>query len=83
MLLKSNMSDVFSLVKTANAERGELLPESLLNSCNKGLTDWVDDWEVKLDGWGGNEFHRHMLRFFRLHVRLFLNSLGLMAVSLS
>lgn len=49
--------------------------------CNRKLTDWIEFWELEMQNAGGTEFHDFLLRFFRLHVRLFLNSLGLTAVS--
>ncbi|KAF8758696.1 Fungal specific transcription factor domain [Rhizoctonia solani] len=45
--------------------------------CNSKLTQWMDLWHGEMKKAGGQMFHFSMLTFFRLHVRLFLNSFGL------
>lgn len=55
--------------------------EILLHGCNSKLTAWMDLWDAELKRAVGQPFHYSFLGFFRLHVRLFLNSLGLQSSS--
>ncbi|KAG8920741.1 hypothetical protein FRC01_000614 [Tulasnella sp. 417] len=74
-------SDVFYLRRNASRDSSDVNYEVLLMGCNRKLTDWIEFWEMEMQNAGGTEFHDFLLRFFRLHVRLFLNSLGLTASS--
>jgi len=49
----------------------------VLRSCNSKLTQWVETWNHEMQQAGGESFHFSFLNFFRLHVRLFLNSYGI------
>ncbi|KAF8163053.1 fungal-specific transcription factor domain-containing protein [Crassisporium funariophilum] len=51
----------------------------VLSNCNIRLTKWDDDWRHEMGRAGGEKFHLSFLTFFRLHVRLFLNSFGIQA----
>lgn len=51
--------------------------EILLRGCNAKLTAWSNTWQQELVKADGQSFHQSTLSFFRLHVRLFLNSFGL------
>lgn len=51
----------------------------VLSNCNARLTKWDEDWRVELERAGGEKFHFSFLTFFRLYVRLFLNSFGIQA----
>lgn len=51
--------------------------EILLRGCNAKLTTWSNLWQNELVKADGQSFHSSVLSFFRLHVRLFLNSFGL------
>ena len=55
--------------------------EILLRGCNSKLTHWMDFWDTELKRANGLPFHYAFLAFFRLHVRLFLNSLGMQSPS--
>ncbi|KAG8944875.1 hypothetical protein FRC04_001408 [Tulasnella sp. 424] len=74
-------SDVFYLRRNGSRDSSDVNYEVLLMGCNRKLTDWIEFWELEMQTAGGGEFHDFILRFFRLHVRLFLNSLGLTASS--
>ncbi|KIO27506.1 hypothetical protein M407DRAFT_42295, partial [Tulasnella calospora MUT 4182] len=78
--LSAETSDVFYLRKNSSRDNSDVNFEVLLNGCNTKLTGWMEFWENEMGYAEGNEFHFCMLRFFRLHVRLFLNSLGLTQV---
>ncbi|KAG8924688.1 hypothetical protein FRC00_004819 [Tulasnella sp. 408] len=79
--LSAETSDVFYLRRNASRDSSDVNYEVLLMGCNRKLTDWIEFWELEMQNAGGTEFHDYLLRFFRLHVRLFLNSLGLTASS--
>jgi hypothetical protein len=51
----------------------------LLRNCNGKLTQWMDTWHHEMRRANGESFHMSFLSFFRLHVRLFLNSFGIQA----
>ncbi|KAG5645860.1 hypothetical protein DXG03_005202 [Asterophora parasitica] len=53
--------------------------EVVLRNCNTKLTQWADTWQHEMDRAGGEKFHSSFLIFFRLYVRLFLNSFGIQA----
>ncbi|KAF5386973.1 hypothetical protein D9615_001775 [Tricholomella constricta] len=53
--------------------------EVVLRNCNAQLTQWADTWQHEMDRAGGEKFHSSFLSFFRLYVRLFLNSFGIQA----
>ncbi|QRW00587.1 Fungal specific transcription factor domain [Ceratobasidium sp. AG-Ba] len=82
--IAAETTDVFYLHKGApGLLHADVNYEILLRGCNSKLTQWMDLWhgEMKkgrsLFTAGGQMFHFSMLAFFRLHVRLFLNSFGL------
>jgi hypothetical protein len=51
----------------------------VLKNCNGKLTQWMETWQREMQRAGGESFHFSFLSFFRLHVRLFLNSFGIQA----
>jgi hypothetical protein len=69
--------------------------EVVLRNCNGKLIQWADTWQREMqrgmcliayqvwvthvESAGGESFHFSFLRFFRLHVKLFLNSFGIQA----
>ncbi|KDQ12322.1 hypothetical protein BOTBODRAFT_112983 [Botryobasidium botryosum FD-172 SS1] len=79
--IAAETTDVFYL----NRDRGspgslhaDVNYEILLHGCNGKLTHWMETWQGEMKKASGNQpFHFSMLSFFRLHVRLFLNSFGL------
>ncbi|KAG8927679.1 hypothetical protein FRC02_007932 [Tulasnella sp. 418] len=80
--LSAETSDVFYLQKDPNLGGGKTPAggvdyEVLLRGCNARLDHWISSWTVEMERAGGNDFHHSLLAFFRLHVRLFLNNMGL------
>jgi hypothetical protein len=73
-------TDVFYLHKgVPGAAHSDVNYEVLLRNCNGKLTQWMDTWQQEMRRAGGESFHFSFLSFFRLHVRLFLNSFGIQA----
>ncbi|CUA75048.1 Protein priB [Lentinula edodes] [Rhizoctonia solani] len=76
--IAAETTDVFYLHKGApGLLHADVNYEILLRGCNSKLTQWMDLWHGEMKKAGGQMFHFSMLTFFRLHVRLFLNSFGL------
>ncbi|KAG8745331.1 hypothetical protein FRC10_008348 [Ceratobasidium sp. 414] len=76
--IAAETTDVFYLHKgTPGLLHADVNYEILLRGCNSKLTQWMDLWHGEMKKAGGQMFHFSMLAFFRLHVRLFLNSFGL------
>ncbi|KAF8610559.1 hypothetical protein BDV93DRAFT_530461 [Ceratobasidium sp. AG-I] len=76
--IAAETTDVFYLHKGApGLLHADINYEILLRGCNSKLTQWMDLWHAEMKKAGGQMFHFSMLAFFRLHVRLFLNSFGL------
>ncbi|KAJ1309932.1 hypothetical protein OPQ81_006691 [Rhizoctonia solani] len=76
--IAAETTDVFYLHKGApGLLHADINYEILLRGCNSKLTQWMDLWHGEMKKAGGQMFHFSMLTFFRLHVRLFLNSFGL------
>jgi len=66
--------------KSGNANgNNDVNYEVVLRNCNGKLTQWMDNWQAEMQRAGGESFHFSFLSFFRLHVRLFLNSFGIQA----
>ncbi|KAL1743295.1 fungal-specific transcription factor domain-containing protein [Schizophyllum fasciatum] len=51
--------------------------DMVLRNCNSKLTQWSEHWQHEMHRASGAPFHFSFLNFFRLYVRLFLNSFGL------
>ncbi|KAJ2917594.1 hypothetical protein MD484_g2758, partial [Candolleomyces efflorescens] len=51
----------------------------VLRKCNDKLTTWDETWRAEMVKAKGETFHLSFLSFFRLYVRLFLNSFGIQA----
>lgn len=78
--IAAETTDVFYLHKgVSGAQHTDVNYEVLLRNCNTKLTKWMDNWEHEMRRAGGEKFHFSFLSFFRLHVRLFLNSFGIQA----
>lgn len=60
-----------------SSEHGDLDRAVLLRNCNAKLTQWMGVWETEMQRANGERFHMEFLKFFRLYVRLFLNSFGI------
>ncbi|KZT28631.1 hypothetical protein NEOLEDRAFT_1129473 [Neolentinus lepideus HHB14362 ss-1] len=78
--IAAETTDVFYTHKgVLGAQHNDVNYEVLLHNCNGKLTQWMDTWEHEMRRAGGEKFHFSFLGFFRLHVRLFLNSFGIQA----
>jgi hypothetical protein len=71
-------TDVFCLHKStpSSSLQSDVNYEVLLRNCNLKLTQWQEFWHQQMQRASGQSFHHAFLNFFRLYVRLFLNSLG-------
>jgi hypothetical protein len=63
-------------VNTSSSLQSDVNYEVLLRNCNLKLTQWQEFWHQQMQRASGQSFHHAFLNFFRLYVRLFLNSLG-------
>ncbi|KAI0272138.1 fungal-specific transcription factor domain-containing protein [Russula aff. rugulosa BPL654] len=78
--IAAETTDVFYLHKgIPGAAHTDVNKEVLLRNCNGKLTQWMDTWHHEMRRANGETFHMSFLSFFRLHVRLFLNSFGIQA----
>jgi len=78
--IAAETTDVFYLHKgIPGAAHTDVNKEVLLRNCNGKLTQWMDTWQHEMRRANGESFHMSFLSFFRLHVRLFLNSFGIHA----
>jgi len=60
-----------------NGNHNDVNYDVVLRNCNGKLTQWMDTWQAEMQRAGGETFHFSFLSFFRLYVRLFLNSFGI------
>ncbi|KDQ59395.1 hypothetical protein JAAARDRAFT_32954 [Jaapia argillacea MUCL 33604] len=78
--IAAETTDVFYLHKgVPGAQHNDVNYEVLLRNCNGKLTQWAEFWQHEMKRAGGEKFHFSFLSFFRLHIRLFLNSFGIQA----
>jgi hypothetical protein len=78
--IAAETTDVFYLHKgIPGAAHTDVNKEVLLRNCNGKLTQWMDTWHHEMRRANGESFHMSFLSFFRLYVRLFLNSFGIQA----
>jgi len=78
--IAAETTDVFYLHKgIPGTAHTDVNKEVLLRNCNGKLTQWMDTWQQEMRRANGESFHMSFLSFFRLHVRLFLNSFGIQA----
>ncbi|KIL68664.1 hypothetical protein M378DRAFT_158512 [Amanita muscaria Koide BX008] len=76
--IAAETTDVFNSSRSSGASsHTDVNYEVLLRNCNAKLTQWADGWQREMDVAGGEKFHSSFLSFFRLYVRLFLNSFGI------
>ncbi|KAG6879962.1 hypothetical protein C0992_008896 [Termitomyces sp. T32_za158] len=59
---------------TVSSGHHDINYEAHLKACNQKLTEWADKWQHEMDRANGDKFHSSFLSFFRLYVRVFLNS---------
>ncbi|EIM82597.1 uncharacterized protein STEHIDRAFT_64714 [Stereum hirsutum FP-91666 SS1] len=63
-----------------NIRHADFDGDVLLRTCNSKLTQWAATWEAEMRrAPDAEKFHYAFLDFFRLYVRLFLNSAGIQA----
>lgn len=78
--ISAETADLFSTSKCASpGVHHDVSYEAVLRNCNVKLNEWSDTWQHKMERARGERFHSSFLTFFRLHVRLFLNSFGIQA----
>ncbi|KAF8623945.1 hypothetical protein AX15_006110 [Amanita polypyramis BW_CC] len=78
--IAAETTDVFNSLRSPSAgSHTDMNYEALLCSCNTKLNQWSDTWQREMDLAGGEKFHTSFLSFFKLYVRLFLNSFGIQA----
>ncbi|KAF8633741.1 hypothetical protein AX17_004397 [Amanita inopinata Kibby_2008] len=76
--IAAETTDVFNSSKSSCVgSHTDVNYEVVLRNCNAKLTQWADMWQHEMDIAGGEKFHCSFLSFFRLYVRLFLNSFGI------
>ncbi|TEB36075.1 hypothetical protein FA13DRAFT_1683361 [Coprinellus micaceus] len=74
-LIAAETTDIFA----SNKGNTDINYEVVLRNCNNKLTAWDDTWRKEMVQAKGETFHFSFLSFFRLYVRLFLNSFGIQA----
>ncbi|KAI0062206.1 hypothetical protein BV25DRAFT_1804251 [Artomyces pyxidatus] len=78
--IAAETTDVFYMHKgVPGATHMDVNKEVVLRNCNGKLTQWMDTWQHEMRRANGETFHMAFLSFFRLYVRLFLNSFGIQA----
>ncbi|KDR81356.1 hypothetical protein GALMADRAFT_239209 [Galerina marginata CBS 339.88] len=76
--IAAETTDIFNSSKgSLTNSNSDINYEVVLSNCNARLTQWDDTWRQEMEKAGGEKFHLSFLTFFRLYVRLFLNSFGL------
>ncbi|KAF7304768.1 Zn(2)-C6 fungal-type domain-containing protein [Mycena kentingensis (nom. inval.)] len=75
--LRRISSETTDMFYTKGGANGDVNYEVVLRTCNGKLTQWMDTWQSEMQRAGGESFHFSFLSYFRLHVRLFLNSFGI------
>ncbi|KAF9002012.1 fungal-specific transcription factor domain-containing protein, partial [Cyathus striatus] len=76
--IAAETTDVFHASKHSTlGNNNDINFEVLLRNCNNKLTDWDTTWRHEMERANGTKFHFSFLSFFRLYVRLFLNSFGI------
>ncbi|KAF9052795.1 fungal-specific transcription factor domain-containing protein [Panaeolus papilionaceus] len=78
--IAAQTTDIFSASKGSSLRsHADINYDVVLSNTNTQLTEWGDEWKHEMELAGGDKFHLSFLTFFRLHVRLFLNSFGIQA----
>ncbi|KAG6861744.1 hypothetical protein C0995_012749 [Termitomyces sp. Mi166 len=71
-IIAAETTDIFK--GAASGAHHDVNYEAVLKTCNQKLTEWADKWQHEMDRANGDKFHSSFLSFFRLYVRVFLNS---------
>ncbi|KAF8511146.1 hypothetical protein BU17DRAFT_54837 [Hysterangium stoloniferum] len=74
--IAAGVTDVFYLSR-AKRMTEDVNYDVLLTGTNQRLQQWNEHWMGTIKNSNGSSFHTSLLTFFKLHVRLFLNSFGL------
>ncbi|KAJ3518636.1 hypothetical protein NM688_g9410 [Phlebia brevispora] len=78
--IASETTDLFNSHRgVGGSNHTDMNHDVLLRNCNGKLTQWSETWEAEMQKANGEKFHFAFLSFFRLYVRLFLNSFGIHA----
>nr|GAT58033.1 predicted protein [Mycena chlorophos] len=76
--ISSETTDMFhTRAGVPNGNHTDVNYEVVLRNCNGKLNQWSETWGAEIQRAGGDTFHSSFLSYFRLHVRLFLNSFGI------
>lgn len=75
--IASETTEVFASSRGAQGQHTDMNYDVLLRNCNGKLTQWGETWQREMQRANGEKFHFAFLSFFRLYVRLFLNSFGI------
>ncbi|KAF8197377.1 fungal-specific transcription factor domain-containing protein [Pholiota molesta] len=76
--IAAETTDIFNTARGGlNNANSDINYEHVLAHCNVRLTQWDQTWRQEMEKARGEKFHFSFLSFFRLHVRLFLNSFGI------
>ncbi|KAI0340148.1 hypothetical protein BDW22DRAFT_1334966, partial [Trametopsis cervina] len=78
-LIASENTELFQPHRGIAGHHADMNYDVLLRNCNGKLTQWAETWEHEMTKANGEKFHFAFLNFFRLYVRLFLNSFGIQA----
>lgn len=77
-LIATETTDYFSPHRrSVGTQPADTDREQMLKTCNTKLDQWLEHWLGEMKKAGGEKFHFAFLNFFRLYVRLFLNSFGI------
>ncbi|KAF8652690.1 hypothetical protein AX16_004195 [Volvariella volvacea WC 439] len=78
--IAAETTDIFNAHRGNNTgSHNDVNYDVVLRNCNSKLTTWAETWQREMERAGGDKFHTSFLNFFRLYVRLFLNSFGVQA----
>ncbi|PCH39576.1 hypothetical protein WOLCODRAFT_141318 [Wolfiporia cocos MD-104 SS10] len=79
--IAAETTDVFIQQLGSGTSATETNYDLLLKNCNSKLNQWHTRWTQEMQRAHGESFHFSMLKFFQLHVRLFLNTFGIQSSS--
>ncbi|KAI0693888.1 fungal-specific transcription factor domain-containing protein, partial [Cytidiella melzeri] len=77
--IASETTELLQPHRSNTGHHADMNYDVILRNCNGKLTQWAETWEHEMRRANGEKFHFAFLSFFRLYVRLFLNSFGIQA----
>ncbi|KAF9532438.1 fungal-specific transcription factor domain-containing protein [Crepidotus variabilis] len=78
--IAAETEEIFHASKHNGNHNADINYEFVLTNCNNRLTEWDNQWQEQIKkANGGESFHQYFLIFFRLYVRIFLNSFAIQA----